>query len=806
MERLHLVASAGTPLDSPGEDWSFLQGHFARFPMHVGKVGQVAAERHPILIKDVVYDDSWIVRPEWAKREGIRSFAGYPLLFEDNLLGVIAVFSRRPLGDQEFTWLGLFANYAAVAIANARAFEELKRAEEALRSSERNLILTINTIPIFISVSRADGTVLSVNQAALDYHGVTLQDVQRGDHRTGFFHPDDVERVREVREEALKHPRPFQYELRAMGKDGRYRWFSVRHNPLLDDQGRIDRWYATAFDIEDRKRAEAEVEQALDQQKRAEVLLAEEKRLLEMVASGGSLLDVLDALCRSVESMAGPCYCSVYLIDPRGTKFHNGAAPSLPSSFNDPIEGAPVDPETGPCGMAACLKRQVIAADVASDPRWPASMFRPLALAHGLRSCWSTPILSLAGEVLGTFAIYQDEPASPTPLQQDLIARFNHIASIAIERAHGEAALKRSEAFLTEAQHLSLTGSFTWRVATDEITWSEQLYRIYEIVIGEPVTLELIRTRVHPEDVSLLERMKMVHQAEGGAANFEWHYRLLMPNGSIKYLHAIAHATRDQDGQLEYIAAVQDVTESKVAEEAVNRARAELAHMARVTTLSALTASIAHEINQPIAAVTTSAGACLRWLNRDQPDLQRAQEAAMRIEEDGKRAAEIITHLKSFYKKDLSPERDMVSVDDVVGEMLELLRSEAGQHSVVMGTELEAELPSVIADRVQLQQVLMNLMLNGMEAMSERGGELTISTRRESGGVLVSVSDTGVGIPANKMGDIFNPFVTTKAQGTGMGLAISRTIIESHGGRLWATANPERGATFHFTLPTNPEA
>ena len=224
------------------------------------------------LIKDVVYEDSWIVRPEWAKREGIRSFAGYPLVFRDNLLGVIAVFSRRPLGDQEFAWLGLFANYAAVAIANTRAFEDLKGVEEALRSSERNLILTINTIPTFISVSRADGTVLSVNQAALDYHGVTLQDVQRGDHRTRFFHPDDVERVREVREEALKHPRPFQYELRAMGKDGKYRWFSVRHNPLLDDQGRIERWYAIAFDIEDRKRSE----EAL---RRSEALLAETQTL-----------------------------------------------------------------------------------------------------------------------------------------------------------------------------------------------------------------------------------------------------------------------------------------------------------------------------------------------------------------------------------------------------------------------------------------------------------------------------------------------------------------------------------------------
>jgi signal transduction histidine kinase len=216
-----------------------------------------------------------------------------------------------------------------------------------------------------------------------------------------------------------------------------------------------------------------------------------------------------------------------------------------------------------------------------------------------------------------------------------------------------------------------------------------------------------------------------------------------------------------------------------------------------------LTASIAHEINQPIAAVTTSAGACLRWLNRDHPDVQRAREAVMRIEEDGKRAAEIIDHLKFFYKKDLRPQREVVSLNDLVGEMLVLLRSEADRHSVVMRTEPAEDLPSVSADRVLLQQVLMNLMLNGMEAMSDRGGELNIQTRREGEEVRVSVSDTGAGIPPEKIDQIFNAFYTTKPGGTGMGLAISRTIIESHGGRLWAAASPERGATFHFTLPAD---
>ncbi len=295
-------------------------------------------------------------------------------------------------------------------------------------------------------------------------------------------------------------------------------------------------------------------------------------------------------------------------------------------------------------------------------------------------------------------------------------------------------------------------------------------------------------------------------RAVGRDRDIDITYRIITPSGNVKHLHAVCHVIEKIAGRPVYIGAIQDVTESKVAEEALDRARAELAHVARLTTLNALTASIAHEVNQPISAAITSAGACLRWLNRDQPDVQRAREAVMRIEQDGRRASEIITHLKSFYKKDVLPQREMVSVNDLVGEMLVLLRSEADRHSVVMRTELGSDLPSVSVDRVQLQQVLMNLMLNGMEAMSEQGGELNISTRCEREEVIVSVSDTGVGIPVDKMEEIFNAFFTTKVGGTGMGLSISSTIIDSHGGRLWANVNSGHGATFHFTLPTESEA
>src|ERR1044072_376059 len=775
---LELQASAGM--------YRRLDGSYSRIPVGDLKVGLIAREKKAHLTNDVM-NDPRVSDKSWAQENGMVAFAGYPLLVEDRLIGVVAIFARHTLSQSILDTLGSVADTIAQGIERKRAEEALRSALEEIQQSESKLRQVIDTIPALAWCNLPDGPNEFLNKGWHEYTGLSEEE----SHGWGWqvsFHPDDLPPLMEKWTKMLVSGVPDEIEARLRRHDGVYHWFLIRAEPFRDESGNIVRWYGTSTDIDDRKQAEA--------------LLAAEKRVLEMVASGCSLSEVLDALCRFVEDMGTQCYCSVYLIDSSGTKFRNAAAPTLPSSFNDPIDGTPVDSETGPCGMAACLKAQVIASDVASDPRWPISIFRPQALAYGLRSCWSTPILSLAGDVLGTFAIYQHQPGTPTPLQQDLIARFTHIASIAIERAHSEAELKRSEAFLAEAQQLSLTGSFIWHVATDQITWSEQLYRMYEIEIGARLTPELIRTRVHPEDISLLEKMKMVHQTGAGVTNFEWRYRLLMPNGSIKYIHAVAHATEDQANELEYVAAVQDVTGRKVAEEALTKARSELAHMSRVTTLSALTASIDHQINQPIAALSTSAGACLRWLNRDQPEVQRAREAAMRIEDDVKRGAEIITHLKSFYKKDVLPPREMVFLNEVVGEMLVLLRSEADRHSVLMRTELTEDLPSVRADRVQLQQVLMNLMLNGMEAMSEAGGELRISTGREPGEVMVAVSDTGVGIPADKMKEIFNAFVTTKAKGTGMGLAISSTIIESHSGRLWATTNPERGATFYLTLPT----
>jgi PAS domain S-box-containing protein len=371
------------------------------------------------------------------------------------------------------------------------------------------------------------------------------------------------------------------------------------------------------------------------------------------------------------------------------------------------------------------------------------------------------------------------------------------------EQKRAEKALRRSEAFLAEGQHLGQIGSFSWRVATDEITWSAELYRIYELEIGVPVTLELIRSRVHPGDVSLIEKMKMVDRARDGGHAFEWQFRLLMPDHSIKYMHAVAHATRDQDGQLEYIASVQDVTARRLAEEASDKARSELAHVARVMTLGTLTASIAHELNQPLSGIVTNASTCLRMLATDPPNVDGARETARRTIRDGNRASEVLTRLRALYSKK-DPLLEPVDMNEATREVIALSLSELQRSRVILQPELTDDLPLVTGDRVQLQQVILNLVLNASDAMSgvdDRPRQLVIRTEQEGDRVRLTVRDVGVGIDPQRVGKLFEPFYTTKSGGMGIGLSVSRSIIESHHGRLWATMNDGPGAAFSFSIP-----
>jgi C4-dicarboxylate-specific signal transduction histidine kinase len=308
---------------------------------------------------------------------------------------------------------------------------------------------------------------------------------------------------------------------------------------------------------------------------------------------------------------------------------------------------------------------------------------------------------------------------------------------------------------------------------------------------------------IHPDDRDRLQQI--LERAPIERSDIDFAYRSLMPDGSVKYLHSLSRALETSSGGLEYVGAVTDVTERTLAEEALRQAKADLAHINRVTTVGELTASMAHEVNQPIAAAVTDANTCMRWLTREHPDLEEARAAAMRVVKDATRASEIISRIRLLFNKG-TPKRELVNINEVIGEMIVLLRSEATRYNISVRTELAGDLPQIMGDRVQLQQVLLNLMINGIDAMKDvdRARELAIGSRRAEGEqILVSVSDTGVGLPPQQANQIFNAFVTTKSHGTGMGLPISRSIVESHGGRLWAAANSPQGANFHFTLSAN---
>jgi len=317
-------------------------------------------------------------------------------------------------------------------------------------------------------------------------------------------------------------------------------------------------------------------------------------------------------------------------------------------------------------------------------------------------------------------------------------------------------------------------------------------------------SFEEFRQRVHPEDRAVI--IEALEKANSTGKDFEAHFRVVLPDGTTKFICCVGHPVFNPSGDGgELVGISMDVTERRRADEERERLRqvqADLAHLSRVTTMGELTASLAHEIRQPIGAAATNAKTCLRWLGRDYPDVQEASQAAARMVKDVTRAGEIISSISLLFKKN-ALQRELVDVNELIGEMNVLLHSEANRYSISIRTELAQDLPKIMADRVQLQQVLMNLMLNGIDAMKETSGgrELTIKSEAERGQLLISVSDTGAGLPPEQAEQIFRAFFTTKDNGTGMGLPISRSIIESHGGRLWATSGSGQGATFQFTLP-----
>jgi PAS domain S-box-containing protein len=670
-------------------------------------------------------------------------------------IGIVVAGSQSPdfPRDTDRLLLDVAASQAVIGLQQARLLREAaerKRVEEALRERERASRLIVDSIPGLVATLTPAGEVEGVNNQVLAYCGRTLDELKQwGSSDT--VHPEDLPRVIEVITQSLGSGDPYEIEERIRRFDGVYRWFQVQGLPLRDSNGRIVRWHVLLTDIDARKRAE----EALRKSERQFRLLVETIPALVWRGTPEGELDYLnhravEFLGRTAESLSGGRWLELVHPDQRDATVRRWLhSTTTGSSYEDVYQIRRVD----------------------GQYRWIRSLGEPFREPDGRIAHWYGLVVDIE------------------------------------DRKRAEDELRRSEAFLAEGLRISSTGTFSWCLDTDEITLSAELRRIYELDQHAAPTVEELFGRIHPDDIPMLVEKR--EQIRANQTPYEHDLRLRMPDGRVKYLRTFGHVMRRQDGRLESLGATQDVTQRRLAEEALDKARSELAHVTRVMSLGALTASIAHEVNQPLSGIITNASTCLRFLDADPPNVDGARETARRTIRDGNRAADVISRLRAlFSRKEFVLES--VDLNEVTREIIALSLSDLQRNRVVLQSELADDLPRVTGDRIQLQQVVLNLLRNASDAMNgvdDRPRHLLIRTERETGdGVRVTVRDAGVGLDPQNMDTLFDAFYTTKIGGMGIGLSVSRSIVERHHGRLWAEANDGPGSTFMFSIPRSPES
>ncbi len=697
-----------------------------------------------------------------------------PFIFVSGTLGEEVAIEALKIGATDYilkTRLSRLVPAVQRALREASERAEGKRAEESLRQSEAYLAEAQR-----LSHTGSFGWRPSTGEILWSEETLRIFQYDRATKPTielvlQRVHPDDAALVKQTIERASQDGKDFEHEYRLAMPDSCVKYVHVMAHALSDESGGVE-FVGAVMDVSDRKRAEEEL-------RRSEALA--EKRLRLVV-------DTTPAMLNS-------CRPDGYL-----DYVNKGWLDYFGFSLETALERADV------MRMSQRSKADMDGSD------WQ-PVIHPEDLP-GFTDHWKSMLVSgkpseAEARVRRFDGVYRWHLFRAVPLYDETgrLVKWYASAFDIEDRKRAEEALRRSEGYLAEAQRLTRTGSWAWNVATRQsVYWSQENYRLFGFdPEGRIPSDEAFYQRIHPEDRDRVRREVFLERPDEGS-HFDVDFRIVLPGGAIKYVRSTGHPVRNISGDLlEYVGTSIDVTERKRADEERERLRqlqADLAHLSRVATMGELTASLAHEIKQPISAAVTDAKTCLRWLRRDDPDVPEACEAASRIVKDVTRATDIISRISLLFKKE-APHRELVDVNELIREMIVLLRGEANRYSISMCTELAEDLPKVMADRVQLQQVLMNLMLNGIDAMKETtgGGELTIKSEADDGQLLISVSDTGVGLPPEQAEQIFRAFFTTKDKGTGMGLPISRSIIESHGGRLWATDGSGRGATFQFTLP-----
>jgi PAS domain S-box-containing protein len=661
-----------------------------------------------------------------------------------------------------------------------------------------DLSRVVDALPGLVWTALPDGRIDFINQRWSEYTGLSIDEGLDWGWQTAIHSqdlPELVERWRSI----LASGEPREMEARLRRFDGEYRWFLVRAFPLPDASGQIAKWCGMNTDIEDRKRAEA--------------MLAGEKRLLEMIAKGDSLSAILTELCLLAEEFcAGYVFASILLSDQETQELEYAASPNVPKAYTDSIEGLAIGPDVGSCGSAVYDRRQVIAEDIATDPRWAGS--RGLALANGLRACWCTPIFSQQNRVLGTLAIFSGKPGSPTPEDQEVIAQIIYLASIAIERVQSDTALKSSEArkaaILDSALDCIVTIDHEGRITEFNPAAERTFGYRQDEVVGKRLSDVIVPPSLR--DAHMRGFARYLGTGEARVLGKRIELPAIRADGT-EFPVELAITRIPLDGRPSFTGYLRDITERKQSEVELRRAeadlrksQAELAHVTRVTTMGELAASIAHEVNQPISGVVLNSNACLRWLanvKEDSPNIAQARESLHRITRDGRRAGEIVTRIRALFQKSESA-KEPFDLNEAVREIIVLAKTEMDKQRVTLCLELGTDLSPALGDKVQVQQVILNLILNAIDAMNtvdDRNLNIRTQSRME-GDLMATVRDSGIGLDPANMEKIFTAFHTTKPRGLGMGLSISRSIVENHHGQLWVTTHEGPGASFHFTLLT----
>jgi PAS domain S-box-containing protein len=758
---------------------------------HNSNVGRLAARKSTVHIPNVGEHEFFRAGDpatlSWYKG-GLRTLILVPMVDDDETIGLISFGRSRiePFTEEEIDLITDFAAQAAIALG-------ITRRERDLRESEAKFRAAIDGIAGLVAIMAPSGELEAVNRPIIEYFGRTVEELKNLG-TSDAVHPEDLPRSLESYKISLATDTPFHQELRLRRFDGEYRWFENRGAPIRDESGHVTRWYCLLVDIDDRKRAEERLRvQHTVAQILAEAATIEEATPRILLAIGECLGWDVGVLWR-VDREAKALRC---------VELWHTATIEVPE-FDRVSRESTFGPSLGLPGRVWSSLEPEYIPDVVSDEDFPRA---PIAELEGLRAAFGFPIL-LGGQALGVIEFFSREIRQPDQELLNVLATIGSQIGQFIERKRAEEALRRSEAWLTQAQTLSRIGTWVMNGTTRRfLYWSDESYRIwgFDPRQGLPSRDDLWG-RIHPDDREWV--WEEVQEALRAQRDFLAEFRILLPDGTVKYLEANTHHEFSPLGALlEVICTSVDATERKRAQDEHERLRqleADLAHMNRLSVMGELAGSLAHEITQPIASARNNARAALNFLDKKLPDVNEVREALGCVVGDADRARDIIDRIRDHVKK-APPRRDHFDLSVAINEVMVLARDAIIRNGVSVHSRLADGLFPVQGDRVQVQQVVLNLILNAVEAMGsvEAGArELSISTEQDqTDGVLVAVRDSGPGIDPQQVERVFQAFYTTKFSGTGLGLSICRSIIDAHGGRLWAEANEPRGAVFRFTLP-----